>query len=262
MKSLILAVAALSLASPLCAADEHLGCGTTPELVQWVHEFGAWSELRVRAAASKGLKPASAALRDNLFVVPGDDFNAPWRHPFDLHGRSLRFARRGQTGFAVSVEDLQYDSSTGAEIITSSGDGEYAVVPLDFDFPFFDRTVRNVYPTDHNAIFVDVPESPGQRQYGDLDLVTERRGVIAPLLTTNYSQFGPRPTLRMKKSTQSVTVTWSALGRYDVQAVLYRSGDILFSYREVTLSIAVGHRHQLGQRALAERTQQTRRRER
>ncbi|MGH8514968.1 MAG: hypothetical protein ACREV8_13715, partial [Gammaproteobacteria bacterium] len=238
MKPLFLALATLSLVLPLCAADEPLQCGTSPELVQWVHDFGAWSDLRVRAAAAKGLKPAPAALRDNLFLVPGDDFNSPWRHRFDLEGRSLRFTRRGETGFAVSVEDLQYDGDTGIEVITSSGDGEYGIVSLDFDFPFFDRTVRAVYPSDHNAIFIDVPESPVQRQYGDLDLVTERRGVIAPLLTTIYSQFGPRPTVRMKRSSQSVAITWSVFERYDVQAVLYESGDILFSYRQVTSSIA------------------------
>jgi hypothetical protein len=214
-----------------------LVCGTSPDMTERVQELGAWSAARARTMASKGVLAASAVRRDNVFLLPADETNAPFRRPFDLAGRTLQFTRAGSTGFSVANVPLAYNNDTGS---TVSWSGTTASVDLGFHFPFFGTTIRNVVVSQMNAIFVETGAVQDIRQFGDVEIGTLRRRVIAPLLTTDDSSFGSPPILWIRKTSEAVTFTWRSSGnRLDIQAVLSRSGNIAFSYKAVTVQ-AVG----------------------
>ncbi|HKO00198.1 MAG TPA: hypothetical protein VJ032_00810, partial [Thermoanaerobaculia bacterium] len=93
----------------------------------------------------------------------------------------------------------------------------------------------SLYVSEFNGIFLDEPAQYDDiGQFGDLELSTQPQAVIAPLLTTQESQFGQVPAIYVKETADSITVTWSTTGTrltYDVQARLSKSGDIRFSYQ-------------------------------
>ncbi len=234
---------ALSLALTAFAQQEHPECGSSPELTQWARELGAWSSGRAARMASKGLQPVAAMLRDNVYLLPADESNAPFRHPFDLEGRTLRFTRRGTSGFSVTNLPLAYDEERGALAPWFSTIGDMSIISLGFDYPFYDTTVTQVYVSRFNAIFLAAATIPNVKQFGEVDVATIRQPVIAPLLTSDSSEFGPPPAVWLKKTADAVTFTWTVTGRYDVQAVLFRSGDVSFSYKTVStrpLSVGAG----------------------
>ncbi|HVS31778.1 MAG TPA: hypothetical protein VMS98_10010, partial [Thermoanaerobaculia bacterium] len=226
---------ALTLFAPLPAAAqlEPLHCGTGHEVTETVREASAWSRARAEQLASKGLRPATAALQDNVVILPADETNAPFRRPFDLHGRTLIFTPSGD-GYAVRNTAIAYDTDRGSRLQLVDAAEDYATVTADFEFPFFGRVVRNLFVTNHSAIFLERPQPSSLRQYSDLDLAMESGGVISPLLSTGRSRLTARPVVMVRKSSDSVVITWTSEERYDVQAVLSKSGEIRFSYMLVT----------------------------
>ena len=224
---------ALLVAVPALAQWEPLHCGTDGELNETVREMTAWSRARAQQLASKGLPATTASLQNNVVVIQADETNAPFRRPFDLHARTLIFTPTGE-GYAVRNTPLAYDTDRGNQLILVNAAEDYATVSLDFDFPFFGRNVRQLYVTNNMGIFLERPQPSPLRQYGDLDLALENRAVISPLLSTARSRLTTPPLVRARKSGDSVVITWTLEERYDVQAVLARSGEIRFAYRLVT----------------------------
>jgi len=232
---------ALALIGAVAASpdDEPFACGSSPELTRWAEEFGSWSATRARLMASKGLPSATAQQRDNIYFLAADDVNAPFRRSFDLSGRTLNFTRRGAAGFSVANVPLAYLTDVGT--VVSWGGQDAAAVDLGFDFPFFGTSVRRVTASQFNAIFLDASPVPDLKQFGDAEIGAMRRPVIAPLLTTERSSFGLPPSLFVKKSSDSVLLTWRAGTRQEIQVILFRSGNITFSYKTVTpAAVAAG----------------------
>jgi hypothetical protein len=225
---------ALLVTVPIFAQDVETACATAPEMTQFTRELGAWSRARAQQIASKGLPQASAAVQDSIIVLPADETNTPFRRPFDLESRTLVFTPAGNAGFSVRNIPLSLQQDRGTDVTLSSSGEPNAKVVLDFAFPFYDRDVREIYVSAHNGIFLAPPTASALQQYADLDVVATREPVIAPLLSTSRSQFVSRPSVRVKKSADSVVITWSTAGRYEVQAVLARTGEIRFNYVQVT----------------------------
>ncbi|MGZ8868288.1 MAG: hypothetical protein ACXW2P_08090, partial [Thermoanaerobaculia bacterium] len=228
----------LVLAVPVHA--EEMECGTSPEHVRWVRELGAWSALKAESIYSKGLTAATATRRGEIFEIPADATNAPFRHPFDLEGRTLVFKRAGESAFSVSNIPIDWSEDRGDRVAVLNGESGHAVVTLGFDFPFFDRRVRTIYVTPNNGIFLDAPSATDLRQYGDLELAGESQAVIAPLLTTRTSRLTPLPEVYVRKDASSGSVTWTSPDRYTVRATLFPNGEIRFSYQDVTASPSAG----------------------
>ena len=217
-----------------------LECGTSPVQIRSVEDAAASSQVIAKAIASKGLSAKPAALRDGVVIVPADDTNSPWRRPADLSGRSLTFTRQGPRGFRASNIPLSYSDDRGSllSLDSENEDEEYGKINLGFDFPFFDRTLSELFVTRHLALFVEEPlTSTPAKQFGDHDLALETRGVIAPLMTTTRSHLIGLPAIFVKRSDDRVTVTWTS-PQADVQATLHRNGDIAFAYKNITPAIA------------------------
>lgn len=227
----------LVLAFPVHA--EEMECGTSPEHIQWVRELGTWSKLKAESAFGKGFPAATAARRGDLFEISADETNAPFRHPFDLQGRTLVFERVGENGFRAHNADLDWAGSQGTRI-GISGESSHAAVTLGFDFPFFDRTVRTLFVTPNNAIYLEAPTASELRQYGEAELAGDQKAVIAPLLTTRTSRLTPVPEVYVRKESDSVAVTWTSPDRYTLRATLYASGEIRFSYQNVNTTPSAG----------------------
>ncbi|MEA2570361.1 MAG: hypothetical protein QOI24_2362 [Acidobacteriota bacterium] len=228
-------VAPLLLVAITAAGGEHLQCGTSERTNEQVRQLDAWSTAREQMLLSKGARIApNATVQSNIVVLPADEVNAPFRHPFDLGGRSLMMQRSGTQSFNVTNAALAYDDDRGMEVTLPAGKS-YVEIPLTlFHFPFFDRDATTLFVSEYNGIYLDPPDEYGIGQYGDVELVAQRQAVIAPLLTTNESQFGQVPKIYVKQSGEAITVTWTTTGtrlNYDVQAQLSRTGDIRFSYR-------------------------------
>ena len=238
MRALLPAVVASAiLFSPVVRAGEQ-ECATSPELNEWLREAGVWSATRARHAAAKGLKESAATLRGDVFVLPADDTNAPFRRPFDLEGRTLVFDRQGTTGFALRNLPLEPQETDGTRLLLQTTDEPHATVDLDFDFPFFGRSVRTIYVSGNNGIFLSEPQRASMSQYGDADLAGQRQAVIAPLLTTRSSRLTPTPEVFVRQNGNSAVITWSAEGAYRVRATLSASGEIRFSYEQVGRAVA------------------------
>ena len=224
----------LAMLSAVAVSGSEMDCATSPEHNAWLREVGAWSSARARDIASKGLPAATASRRGDVYLLPADVTNAPFRRPIDLEGRTVVFQRQGSNAFAMRNIALEWETSQGNRVSLSNNAESRAMVSLDFDFPFYGRTARTVYVTGHNAIFLDVPVASQLYQYGDADLAAERQAVIAPLLTTRSSRLTPVPEVYVRKEGDRAVVTWSSPDRYSVQATLHQSGEIRFSYQRVS----------------------------
>ncbi|HKO58859.1 MAG TPA: hypothetical protein VJ276_23530 [Thermoanaerobaculia bacterium] len=222
MRSLILLLLAFS-----AAADPHLECATSPATNERVGELGAYS--RAKEAQAKRAAAASIDDRSGVFVLQADDVTAPFRRPFDLAGKTLAFERRDAQTLAASVEPLAVDTELGARINITTENGATAV-DLGFDFPFYDRTVRRIWLSGFNAVYLADPATSAIDQRGDLELATTREGIIAPFLTTTSTQGSGFATVNFKTTADLATITWTRIGDYTIQATLSRSGAIRFSY--------------------------------
>jgi hypothetical protein len=218
---------------------EEMECGTSPEHVQWVLELGTWSALKAEAMLSKGATTAAATRRGELFEVPADITNTPFRNPFDLQGRTLIFERVGGNGFRASTAALDWHEDNGTRVALG-GESGHAVVTLNFDFPFFDRNVRTVFVTPNNGIYLEPPMPAELRQYGEAELAGEQRAVIAPLLSTRSSRLTPVPEVFVRRDANSAAITWSSPDRYRIRATLFADGEIRFSYQSVTSAPSAG----------------------
>ena len=214
------------------AAAQRLNCGSSVEVTDRQRELGVWSEGRARVMAGKGSPAPAATIAGNVYLLPADETNSPFHRPFDLMGRSLFFTRTGPEGFRVRNAPLLWIEPGNSAPLTVSTE-QYAEIDLDFDFPLFDRSVRKLYASEHNGLFASRPAATPSGQLGDVEIAGIRQPLIAPLLSTDDTQFTRTPVIRVKKSADSAVITWSVLGQYSVQAVLRSNGDVIFSYEEV-----------------------------
>lgn len=218
------------------AEAQRLNCGSSEETTERQRELASWSEGRARTMAGKGMPAATASLANNVYVLPADEINSPFLRPFDLVGRSLIFTPTGPDGFrARNVPMVWIEPGNIAQQMVSAE--QHVEIDLDFDFPFFDRTVRKIFASEHNGIFLSRPVATPDGQRGDLDISGIRQPLIAPLLTTDDTQLTRTATIRLKKSSDSAVITWSVDGQYNVQAVLRSNGEVMFSYSEVGANV-------------------------
>jgi hypothetical protein len=192
-----------------------------------VRELGAFSRAAARQRLGKGLAPV--VQRDGLYIVDADFTNAPYLHQVDLAGKTILLQRRDAGTFRAQLVPFEFDDIPGA---LRAADAPYT---LPFDFPFFDRTVRQLTISSQHALYVAPPRVTAIDQRNDADLVTAGEAVIAPFLTTPALLKERTPAVHVRELNDSVTITWSIPNVSEIQAVLFRGGDIRFSYRTLTL---------------------------
>jgi hypothetical protein len=207
-------------------------CGTSPEM----HERTLALDARVRATTRlAALAQKTTRVADHTLFVRADAETAPFDDPADLEGISLYFARRGPNTFAVSREALRYDDDTGPQFVAFDRATSAKVLALPFAFPFgagaYDEVTLSVVRGIH---FTARPILPA-RNVEALELITGDP-LISPLLDYQDSP-GGRPQVFVKQTAEAVTITFRrelpSPVDFDIQAVLYASGDIRFSYKTV-----------------------------
>ncbi|HEX7154512.1 MAG TPA: PKD domain-containing protein [Thermoanaerobaculia bacterium] len=221
----------------LCSAafaGETATCGTSPAVdaqAQALHRHAA------RAVAKAANAAPTTRFADDVLYVDADQETVPFDDPADLEGMSLYFARRDDATFAVTRQPLFYDEDTGPLAI-SFGRGETSkVLPLTgFAFPFAGEAHTQLTLSVARGIHFEERIWIPNAAFDALDLMTQDVRLIAPLLDYVTSA-GGRPEIYVKQTSGAVTITWRSQpgghATYDIQAVLYASGDMRFAYKEV-----------------------------
>jgi hypothetical protein len=182
---------------------------------------------------------AAVALQRGIYLVPADDDIAPgYGRPFNLAGKTITFTRTGSSSFRSETSALQFDDDRGAQLTLSSATRSTTYTIHAFDFPFYGTSTHTLYISQLFAIYLSPPPAlPGGSfvQYTDADLIAQTTPVVAPLLTTPRGEGSfLAPKVYAKESSDHVQFTWFEPTRgVDVQAVLFKSGDIRFSYRGI-----------------------------
>jgi len=218
-------------------------CGTGAENTRRVQELGRW----VRAREKLSMRPMGAALAapavrlvNGVYVMQTDSSITPFDRPMDLLNSSLLFQPAGSDSFTVTKSALAYDTDLGTLFYTfptsgTASDWHYRSYQLTkFTFPFMGQAFTQFYLSTFTAIFMSPPAFSAVSQPSAAQLVSTAGPVIAPLL--NYGGTGSRY-LYVKESSDFLAVTWTtqsdgnSLYSRDVQATLYRTGEVRFSYR-------------------------------
>lgn len=221
---LLLAAAGAAEAQDLCGTG-----GAAVERARAVHE---WTSRRSAKAASAPI----GTIRNGVLIVPADDVNAPFRHPFDLAGRALRLSRKDSTTFTIADDAAGFDDAVGD--LRSVPQGGSIGIALPFSMPFFGARLNHVEVSAYNGIFAAAPDAVQFDQYGPLEIAAQPVPVIAPLLTTRSVIGQNGAAVRVRSARDKVVVTWSlSLSSpaidYQVQAQLFPNGDIVFAYPRV-----------------------------
>ena len=211
-------------------------CGSSEANDRRVEALGRWSRARLDERASKGLPlGANATIDNNVITLSADELTAPFRKPVDLAGKSVLFTRKDASTFTRQNVALAYDEDTGVLQRLTNGTVGYTL--KNFSFPFFDRSVTQLVLSGNNAIFLGTPPSVTVDQLNDAEVAALTDPMIAPLFTTKSTQGGTTqlPAVYVKETTDALTVTWRAskTASYDIQAVLFKSGDIRFAYKRI-----------------------------
>ncbi|HEV7923693.1 MAG TPA: hypothetical protein VGR02_23135 [Thermoanaerobaculia bacterium] len=217
----------LLLAVSTLAQGQVPPCATGAETSERVRELGAYSRAAARQRLGKGL--SSVVEKDGLYIVEADVTNAPYLHQVDLAGKTILLQRKDASTFRASIAPLDFDNIPGAE---RTADAPYA---LPFDFPFFDKTVRQLTISSQHALYLATPRTTTIDQRNDADVVTSGEAIIAPFLTTPSLLNSRTPRVFVRELADTVTITWTIANVSEIQAVLFRGGDIRFSYRTLTL---------------------------
>lgn len=232
MRALVFAASLLLAAA---AAAEEVTCGTTIENDRAARDLARFVEARPRVRAL-GAPPSTRVVND-FVVVPADEITAPFDDPADLQGMSFLFTRKSDTAFAARHEDLVYDPAVG-DLFESFGRGgstkELALTG--FEFPFGAEKHSKLFLSASRGIhFTERPSLPS-RAFAAFEMLMSKEPLISPLFDYVGSP-SSRPDIFVKQTAAAVTITWrmQAPGAvdYDMQAVLFASGDIRFAYRKL-----------------------------
>ena len=185
---------------------------------------------------SASVAAADVSARAGVILVPNDDTIAPLTRSFELAGKSITFTRTGPSSFSSITGPLILDGERGTRLSLDPATLSATYSIQGFDFPFFESARRTLHISRLMGIYFE-PPPPAARfaQFTEADLLLADTPVIAPFLTTLPVQtnFLP-PEVFLKEMDDRLVVTWYQERRdVEVQAVLFRSGDIRFSYRSI-----------------------------
>jgi hypothetical protein len=177
--------------------------------------------------------PLFASAYDGFVVLHADEAIAPFKNPIDLAGRSVTFTLQSDGTYAVANVPLQFDGEIGTLVPYEPG-GRVARYTLGrFAFPFFGQSLSELTLARDGGIYPGTPPEPTVPRYDWLEAaVQHKEPVIAPLLMRSPSG---AVTIHAKELDDRAVFTWTLAGAFPLrmQAVLFRNGDIVFSYDEV-----------------------------
>ena len=226
----------LFLVSSLAVLGSDFPCSTSAE-----------AEARAAFLTVSGPRAASAVstvtrLDDGIFVMQASDAVTPNANRMDLIGHTVRAEPLPDDRFRVTRGPLAAQAVTGdptAKLMARSQAGwHYSQQELPFAFPLGARTYRTAYVSAFGGIYFEAPPTPPQDQYNQAAAIAPPVPVVAPLLIGRSPRWAETH-IRVRSSGKTFVVTWTFVGVAEsgdvpfggeVQAVLYDSGAIEFSY--------------------------------
>jgi hypothetical protein len=207
-----------------------------------VERTDQWVRANKRSVSLTSAAPV--AFQDGVFVLGSDEEITPFDQPFDLENSTLDFVRKDARSFSVTAGSLNYDGDVGAllkNFAYDSSNPDWFYVPYDltrFEFPFYSRSVRRLYLSSYRPIhFSPPPTIERTGQDGPLSAISQTNPMIAPAVQPVSSSVILSASL-CQGNGDALTITWRRRVQtyfvYDIQAVLFRNGDIRFSYRTMT----------------------------
>ncbi|HEY5610988.1 MAG TPA: hypothetical protein VIL97_07265, partial [Thermoanaerobaculia bacterium] len=177
----------------------------------------------------------ASRFEQGVFVVERDDLTMPFDVPFDLEGASLVFEPLAADRYRVTREPLQYDDDIGPILIRFQGRDEIQSFDLTkFGFPFYGIERRKIYFTSSPSVYFETPNPLADGQHGPLELITERKPLIAPYLFGTHSLFSAA-SVYLREEADRMVVTWRSLFGsfpYDIQMVLSANGTVRIAYKQ------------------------------
>ena len=218
------------------AADERFLCGSTPATHEQAAHVSRWVEQRQAPGAVLQKRDViTTRAVNNFLVVSADETTAPFDDPADLEGMSIVFKRKSPARFVVSREPLVYDTAIGP--LFSSFGRDVTSKPLTLSkmsFPFGPSIYTELSLSVARGIYFESNPSVPSRTLASFELMTATTPLISPLLDYSASP-GSMPDVYVKETSEALTITWKMQApgfvSYDIQATLFASGDIRFSYR-------------------------------
>lgn len=215
-------------------------CGTSEQNNLQIASFHRWNEdvepgVRSRAAANQSrIEPI---LRNGMFFHESVARTTRFMNSFDLENTSVRFSRTDTQRFTVARSPLEYEADLGSLLRDFEGTVTTQAYQIrSFDFPFHDQSYRSLTISRNNAIFFGTPATVSFDQWTALEAVLQRDAVIAPLFLTPDGS-GPSMSVFVREAEDRVVFTFQtptgSRFHYDIQATLFRSGDIRFSYKTI-----------------------------
>jgi hypothetical protein len=228
-------------------ATAHPWCGTSTEEREQVRALASWVE---RTPQAKMAVTDAVRRSGNVLVLPPEPAMVPFDHRADLANRSVSFERTSATTYRARSTALQYEEDIGTlrKTFEAAEPNESLSHTLQrFTFPFGSTNVSTIHISERFGLFLAPPSASTGRQLWPVDTATIREAVIAPYLQaeTPRTLRAARVDVYVRETDDRIVVTWRSRygpdkvfdplndARLDLQAVIERSGNITFSYREI-----------------------------
>lgn len=204
-------------------------CATTRAFAEWDRALRAAPE-EVGVAAwprrSSLLPLPRTYIQNGVVVIEDNGTVLGYDRLFDLQGRGIRLVPVA-SGYTASTEPLAYDPSLGSLVIDNQQSfAKHEHVLSQFAFPFAGVMQPSIFVTTNLGIYFSDPSAPGPSQFHEGDLLFDRTPRIGPALMgaslAGYSVY-------VREDADRAVVTWKT-ATIDVQATLFASGEIRFSY--------------------------------
>jgi hypothetical protein len=211
-------------------------CGTSAGTIERQRNLANWVAARERKSI-RSFAESAGRFEHDMFILQADESITPFDNPADLQGSTIRLTRISPSEFRVQRTSLEYDTRPMSEIPLSE-DGIWARRTLSFDFPFYDRTYDAVNVSRGKGLFFATPPSTYFEQLDPSAALFQRIPVIAPLLESPENPSAQIVAFVRETPGVSITFTWrsqtSGPRVQDLQATLFRNGDINLSYRTLS----------------------------
>ena len=218
------------------AAGEPFTCGSATTTDEQASQLSQWVQLRQKPETTLQKRDViSSRAVNNFVVVRADETTAPFDDPADLEGVSILFRRKNPTKFAVSREPLTYDTAIGPLFEPfDRGETSKKLTLSKMSFPFGPSIYTEMALSVARGIYFENDPAVPTRTLASFELMTGSQPLISPLLDYSASP-GSSPEVHIKETSEALTITWKlenpGFVSYDIQATLFATGDIRFSYR-------------------------------
>ena len=217
------------------ALETAFTCGSATTTDAEASRLSDWVARRQAPVVGQKRDVISTQVVNNFLVVRADETTAPFDDPADLEGMSLVFRRLSPMKFRVSREPLAYDTAIGPVFDPfQRGETSKRLSLSKMSFPFGPSIYTEMSLSVARGIYFESDPTVPSRTLASFELMTASSPLISPLLDYSSSP-SSSPEVHVKETSEALTITWKVINAgfvsYDIQATLFATGDIRFSYK-------------------------------